>query len=111
MFNQPVWLIGVPSGRLDLLSLRALTLIRNCKSCFYSSSLISEEVLTLCTSAVLVKDVLNDSIEDVSYMMLTSVKTGGITVKLYSGSLFVYSGMQELTFRLNCIGIPFEIVP
>ncbi|MGP1925307.1 MAG: SAM-dependent methyltransferase, partial [Candidatus Hodgkinia cicadicola] len=111
MIKQSVWLIGVPSGRLDLLSLKALTLIRNCKSCFYSSSLISEEVLSLCTSAELVKDVLNDSIEDVLYMLLTSVQSGGITVKLYSGSLFVYSGLQELTFHLNSIGIPFEIVP
>ncbi|MFP3040149.1 MAG: SAM-dependent methyltransferase [Candidatus Hodgkinia cicadicola] len=111
MTKQTVWLIGVPSGRLDLLSLKALTLIKNCKHCFYSSSLISEDVLSLCSSAVLVKDVLNDSIEDILYMLLTSVKSGGITVKLYSGSLFVYSGMQELTFHLRSIGISFEVVP
>ncbi|MGP1918167.1 MAG: SAM-dependent methyltransferase [Candidatus Hodgkinia cicadicola] len=109
--KQTVWFIGVPSGRLDLLSLKALTLIKNCKSCFYSSSLISSDVLSLCASAGLVKDVLNDSIEDVLYMLLTSVESGGITVKLYSGSLFVYSGLQELTFQLNFVGIPFEVVP
>ncbi|MFP3018957.1 MAG: SAM-dependent methyltransferase [Candidatus Hodgkinia cicadicola] len=111
MSKRSVWLVGVPSGRLDLLSLKALALIKNCKYCFYSSSLISEDVLALCVSAVLVKDVLNDSTEDVSYMLMTSVKSGGLTVKLYSGSLSIYSGMQELTFHLNTCGIPFEIVP
>ncbi|MGP1922002.1 MAG: SAM-dependent methyltransferase [Candidatus Hodgkinia cicadicola] len=111
MTKHAVWLIGVPAGRLDLLSLKALTLIRNCKACFYSSSLITEDILSLCSSAELVKDVLNDSIEDVLYMLLTSVKSGGITIKLYSGSLFVYSGLQELTIHLNSIGIPFEVVP
>lgn len=109
--GRPIWFIGVPSGRLDLLSLKALALLRNCQSCFYASSLISEDVLSLCSSATLVKDTLNDSVEDVLYMMMVSASTGGITVKLYSGSLSVYSGMQELAFHMRSLGMHFAVVP
>ncbi|AUG34061.1 Cobalt-precorrin-4 C(11)-methyltransferase [Candidatus Hodgkinia cicadicola] len=106
--NRIVWIIGINSGQLDLISLKALTLISNCKFCFYVGSLINISVLKLCSNAVCVRSVLKDSVEEVVYMMLCSE---GLTVRLHSGSPFVYSGVNETSFYLSLIGLRCVVLP
>ncbi|XXN19797.1 MAG: SAM-dependent methyltransferase [Candidatus Hodgkinia cicadicola] len=103
-----VWLIGVTSGQLDLLSLKALTIISNCRFCFYASSLISSSLLRLCSNAICVRPTLRDSIEDIIYMILCSK---GLVAKLYSGSPFFYSGVNETSFYLNMLNIKYSVLP
>ncbi|MFP3039652.1 MAG: SAM-dependent methyltransferase, partial [Candidatus Hodgkinia cicadicola] len=103
-----IWLVGVPSGSLDLISLKSMLLIRSCKFCFYTSSLLSSNILRQCTSAVLVKSVLHDSLESILYMILCAK---GTIVKLCSGSLFLYSGVREASFYLKMLSLPFSVVP
>ncbi|XXM93390.1 MAG: SAM-dependent methyltransferase [Candidatus Hodgkinia cicadicola] len=100
--------MGVNSGQLDLISLKALTLISNCRFCFYAGSIIGTDVLRLCANAVCARCVLKDSIEDVVYMLLCS---RGLVVKLYSGSPFVYSGINETSFYLNALGLKCVVLP
>ncbi|ATY93508.1 Cobalt-precorrin-4 C(11)-methyltransferase [Candidatus Hodgkinia cicadicola] len=103
-----VWLIGITSGQLDLLSLKALTIISSCKFCFYAGSLININLLRLCSNAICVRSILRDSIEDIIYMFLCSK---GLVVKLYSGSPFFYSGINETSFYLNMLNIKYSILP
>lgn len=106
--NRVVWIIGVTSGQLDLISLKAFTLISNCKFCFYVGSLINTSLLKLCSNAVCVRSVLEDSAEEVVYTMLCSE---GLTVRLQSGSPFVYSSVNETSFYLGLIGLRCVVVP
>ncbi|XXN13676.1 MAG: SAM-dependent methyltransferase [Candidatus Hodgkinia cicadicola] len=106
--NRIVWIIGVNSGQLDLISLKALTLISNCRFCFYVGSLINTSLLKLCSNAVCVRSVLKDSVEEIVYMMLCSE---GLTVRLHSGSPFVYSSANETSFYLSLIGLRCVVLP
>ncbi|AHL31074.1 MAG: Cobalt-precorrin-4 C(11)-methyltransferase [Candidatus Hodgkinia cicadicola] len=106
--NRIVWIVGASSGQLDLISLKALTLISNCKFCFYVGSLINASLLKLCSSAVCVRSVLEDSVEEVVYMMLCSE---GLTVRLQSGSPFVYSGANEAGFYSSLVGLRCVVLP
>ncbi|XXM90193.1 SAM-dependent methyltransferase [Candidatus Hodgkinia cicadicola] len=103
-----VWLVGVCSGQLDLMSVKALTLINNCRFCFYAGTLISASLIRLCFNAVCVRSILKDSVEDVIYMILCS---SGLVVKLYSGSPFVYSGVSETSYYLSVLGVKWAVLP
>ncbi len=35
----------------------------------------------------------------------------GLVIKLYSGGLFDYSGINEIAFYLNILGVPFATLP
>ncbi len=103
-----VWVIGVNSGQLDLISLKALTLINSCAFCFYVGSLISSSLLRLCSNAICVRSVLRSSLEDTVYMILCS---RGLVIRLHSGSAFVYSGVNETSFYLSLLGLRCAVLP
>ncbi len=103
-----LWLVGVPSGKLDLLSVKAVSLLASCELCLYSGSLIDERVLRCCRRALVVRSALSDRLEDTLYALLCS---NSMTVKLVSGSLFAYSGIRELSFYLKALKLAFSIVP
>ncbi|PIM95746.1 Cobalt-precorrin-4 C(11)-methyltransferase [Candidatus Hodgkinia cicadicola] len=107
-YNKMLWFIGLPSGGLDLISIRALTLIKNCKLCICSSSLINRKLLSYCDKTIWVQNNLNYQIERMIYFVLCS---RGIVVKLHSGSMLGYSGVNELAFYLNILGVQFTILP
>ncbi|PIM95334.1 Cobalt-precorrin-4 C(11)-methyltransferase [Candidatus Hodgkinia cicadicola] len=107
-YNKMLWFIGLPSGGLDLISIKALTLIKNCKLCICSSSLINRKLLSYCDETIWIQNNLNYQIERIIYFVLCSK---GIVVKLHSGSMLGYSGINELAFYLNILGVPFTILP
>lgn len=65
-------------------------------------------MLRQCASAVLVKNVLHDSLDNILYMMLCAK---GIIVNLCSDSLFLHSGLRETSFYLKMLSLPFSVVP
>ncbi|PIM95677.1 Cobalt-precorrin-4 C(11)-methyltransferase [Candidatus Hodgkinia cicadicola] len=106
--NIMLWFIGLPSGGLDLISIKALTLIKNCKLCICPGSLINRKLLSYCDETIWIQDNLNYQTERIIYFILCS---RGIIVKLHSGSMFGYSGINEIIFYLNMLGILFTIIP
>ncbi len=103
-----VWFIGLPSGGLDLISIKGLNLIKNCKLCICPRSLINRKLLSCCDKTIWIQNNLKYQTERMIYFMLCSK---GITVKFYSGNMFDYSGTSEIAFYLNILGITFTILP
>ncbi len=103
-----IWLIGLPSGSLDLISIKALTLLKNCKLCICPQSLLNNKLLSYCNNAVSTFESLKWQLEHIMYAILC---TNGLVVKLHSGSLFGYSGVNELSFYLKSLGKHFTVLP
>ncbi len=103
-----VWFIGLSSGGLDLISIKVLTLIKNCKLCICPGSLIDRKLLSYCDETIWIQNNLKYQTERIIYFILCSK---GINVKLHSGSMFGYSGTSEVAFYLNILGITFKVIP
>ncbi len=103
-----VWFAGIPSGSLDLISVKTLTLIRNCKLCICANSLLNNKMLGYCGKVLLLKNNYKCQIEQIIYLILCCK---GLVIKLHSGCVFGYSGFNEIIFYLNILGISFAVIP
>ncbi len=103
-----LWFVGLPSGSLDLISIKALTLIKNCRFCICPSSLVNNRLLSYCNKTIWLQNNLKCRIENMIYFILCNK---GFVVKLHSGGLFGYSGINEIAFYLNILGAPFATLP
>jgi uroporphyrin-III C-methyltransferase len=113
-----VSLVGAGPGDPDLLTVKALRLLRNADVVAYDR-LISQEILTECRADVELiyvgkhgKDCKTTwAQEDINQLLVDKAKQGKTVVRLKGGDPFIFGRGGEEALALREAGITFEIVP
>jgi uroporphyrin-III C-methyltransferase len=111
-----VYLVGAGPGSLDLLTLRAHTLLSTA-ACVLHDDLVSDEVLSLASAAALVRNVgkrcgkKTITQEEINAWMIKYARSGMSVVRLKSGDPLLFGRAAEEIAALVAASVPFEVVP
>lgn len=102
-----VYFIGAGPGAPDLLTIRAVELLKRCEVCLYAGSIVPPEVLEHCGGETI--NTARMPLEDIVATIRRAHAEGKDVARLHSGDPSVYSAVAEQIRRLD--GVPYEIVP
>jgi precorrin-4/cobalt-precorrin-4 C11-methyltransferase len=106
-----VHFIGAGPGAFDLLTLRALNLIRSSPVCLYAGSLVSDEVIAECRPGARLIDTANLDLDQITAELSAAHRAGQDVARLHSGDPSVFSAMAEQMRRLDAAAVPYDVVP
>jgi len=111
-----VYLVGAGPGSLELLTLRAHSLISSA-SCLLHDDLVSTEILSLASSGALVRNVgkrcgaKTITQEEINRWMVDYAEAGHSVVRLKSGDPLLFGRAAEEIDALMQAAIPVEVIP
>jgi uroporphyrin-III C-methyltransferase len=111
-----VYLVGAGPGDPELLTLKALRLLRTADAVLYDD-LVSPEILKLASPAAQLHNVGKRCgtrmirQEGINFLMVELAAAGLQVVRLKSGDPLIFGRAGEEIEALNLAGIPYEIVP
>jgi precorrin-4/cobalt-precorrin-4 C11-methyltransferase len=106
-----VHFVGAGPGAADLLTLRAVTLLRESPVCLYAGTYIDEEVLSHCGPGTRLVDTQHLDLDQIVAHLVAAHEEGLDAVRLSSGDPSVYSALTEQTRRLDAAGVPWDVTP
>ncbi|HEY1677485.1 MAG TPA: uroporphyrinogen-III C-methyltransferase [Candidatus Sulfotelmatobacter sp.] len=111
-----VYLVGAGPGDPDLLTVKALRLLREADAVLYDD-LVSPEILSLIPSTTQLQNVGKRSgtkriqQEEINFLMIALAESGSQVVRLKSGDPLIFGRAGEEMEALRGAGIEYEIVP
>ncbi|MCS7200308.1 MAG: cobalt-precorrin-4/precorrin-4 C(11)-methyltransferase [Caldimicrobium sp.] len=111
---EKVYFIGMGPGDPELLTLKAVKILKEAHCIIYPGSLISSEMLRYLreiNSDALYWDAFGRSLEEILERILDSYSQGERVVRVVSGDPSLYSSVMEHIELLRERGIPYEIIP
>jgi len=111
-----VYLVGAGPGDPELLTLKALRLLRTAEAVLYDD-LITPEILALLPSSAQLHSVgkragtKKISQQEINFLMIALAESGLQVVRLKSGDPLIFGRAGEEIEALRQAGIPYEIVP
>lgn len=106
-----VHFVGAGPGAADLLTMRAVTLLRESAVCLYAGTYIDEEVLGHCGPGTRLVDTRNLDLDQIVSHLVAAHDEGLDVVRLCSGDPSIYSALAEQTRRLDQAGVPWDVTP
>ena len=106
-----VHFIGAGPGAADLLTLRAITLMRSAPVCLYAGTYITAEVLAHCPTGAERIDTQHLDLEAIIAHLVAAHSRGFDVARLCSGDPSLYSALAEQTRRLDQAGVPWDVTP
>jgi precorrin-4/cobalt-precorrin-4 C11-methyltransferase len=106
-----VHFIGAGPGAADLLTIRAVRLIKACPVCLYAWSYIDAEVLAHCPPDATLIDSQHLDLDQITDHMVSAHQRGEDVARLCSGDPSIYSALAEQTRRLDKAGVSWDVTP
>jgi precorrin-4/cobalt-precorrin-4 C11-methyltransferase len=106
-----VHFVGAGPGAADLLTLRAVELLRGAPVCVYAGTYIDHEVLAHCPPDARLVDTQRLDLDQITDQLVQAHQDGLDVVRLCSGDPSVYSALAEQTRRLDAAGVPWDVTP
>ncbi len=106
-----VHFIGAGPGAADLLTVRAVNLIRACPVVLYAGSLVSDEVMAECRPGARLVDTADLNLDQILAELVQAHHRGQDVARLHSGDPSVFSAVAEQMRRLDTAGVPYDVVP
>jgi precorrin-4/cobalt-precorrin-4 C11-methyltransferase len=106
-----VHFVGAGPGAADLLTLRAVSLLRDSPVCLYAGTYIDHEVLSHCGDDTRLVDTQHLDLDQIIEHLVTAHREGLDVVRLCSGDPSIYSALAEQTRRLDQAGVPWDVTP
>lgn len=106
-----VFFVGSGPGDIELLTVKANSLIKKADILIYPGSLINKEILKLSKKDTLLIDSAILNLKEIIEIIISGVKDKKIVVRLASGEPSIYGAILEQMLELDKINIPYEIVP
>ncbi|WP_435742265.1 precorrin-4 C(11)-methyltransferase [Nocardioides sp. SYSU DS0663] len=106
-----VHFVGAGPGAADLLTLRAVDLLRAADVVLYPGTYLDAEVLGHCRADARLVDTQALDLDQITAAMLEGHAAGAVVVRLTSGDPSVYSALAEQTRRLDAAGVPWDVTP
>ena len=106
-----VHFIGAGPGAADLLTLRAVTLMRSSSVCLYAGTYVTPEVLAHCQPGATLIDTQHLDLDHITSHLVAAHRAGDDIARLCSGDPSIYSALAEQTRRLAQAGVPWDVTP
>ncbi|MBF6211535.1 precorrin-4 C(11)-methyltransferase [Nocardia puris] len=106
-----VHFIGAGPGAADLLTVRAVELLRSSPVCLYAGTYLDPDVLAHCAPGAELIDTQHLDIEQITAHLSRAHAAGHDVARLCSGDPSLYSALTEQTRRLDALGIPWDVTP
>jgi len=103
-----VYFIGAGPGDIELLTIKAMKIIKNADVIIYAGSLINPKILELAKNDAKIYDSSKMSLEQIFDAILSG---GEIIARLHSGDPAIYGAIQEQIHWCETQGIEYEIIP
>jgi precorrin-4/cobalt-precorrin-4 C11-methyltransferase len=105
-----VHFVGAGPGAADLLTVRAVALLRATDVCVYAGTYV-ESVLSLCGPGTRRVDTQHLDLDAITSALVSAHHDGLDVVRLCSGDPSLYSALTEQTRRLDAAGVPWDVTP
>jgi precorrin-4/cobalt-precorrin-4 C11-methyltransferase len=105
-----VHFVGAGPGAADLLTVRAVDLLRAADVCVYAGTYV-DAVLGHCREDVRLVDTRDLDLDQITAAMADAHRDGLDVVRLCSGDPSIYSALHEQTRRLDAAGVPWDVTP
>lgn len=106
-----VHFIGAGPGAADLLTLRAVRLLRDSALCLYAGTYIGDDVLAHCGPDTELIDTQHLDLDEIIAHAVRAHQQGHDVARLCSGDPSVYSAVAEQARRLDRAGVPWDVTP
>ena len=106
-----VHFVGAGPGAADLLTVRAVDLLRAADVCLYAGSLVPREVLAHCPRHARLVDTADLDLDAITAELVTAALAGQSVVRLCSGDPSVFSAVAEQVRRLQAADVAYDITP
>jgi precorrin-4/cobalt-precorrin-4 C11-methyltransferase len=104
-----VHFVGAGPGAPDLLTLRAVRILRESPVCLYAGSLVPAEVLDHCTGTTI--DTRGLTLDEITAHLQQAHADGHDVARLCSGDPSLFSAVAEQARRLDALDIPWDVTP
>ncbi|WP_067853303.1 precorrin-4 C(11)-methyltransferase [Nocardia shimofusensis] len=106
-----VHFIGAGPGAADLLTVRAVALLRDSPVCLYAGTYLDPEVLAHCAPGTQLIDTQHLDLDEITAHLVAAHREGKDVARLCSGDPSLYSALTEQTRRLDAHDIPWDVTP
>jgi precorrin-4/cobalt-precorrin-4 C11-methyltransferase len=106
-----VHFVGAGPGAADLLTLRAVALLKAADVCVYAGTYIDEAVPAHCRDDAQLIDTQDLDLDQITAHLVDAHVAGLDVVRLCSGDPSIYSALHEQTRRLDAHGVPWDVTP
>lgn len=106
-----VHFVGSGPGAADLLTLRAVTLLRETPVVLYAGTYLDDEVLSHCAAGTELIDTQHLDLDEITAHLVDAHRRGLDAVRLCSGDPSLYSALTEQTRWLDAAGVPWDVTP
>lgn len=106
-----VHFIGAGPGAADLLTVRAVDLLRSSRVCLYAGTYLDDAVLGHCPADATLIDTQQLNLDQIVEHLVEANAAGHDVARLCSGDPTIYSALAEQTERLDAEGVPWDVTP
>ncbi|MBL4613439.1 MAG: precorrin-4 C(11)-methyltransferase [Magnetovibrio sp.] len=106
-----VHFIGAGPGAPDLITVRALNLIKSCPVMLYAGSLVPQEIVDQAGDGAHVVDTAPLHLDEIIAEIETAHAKGLDVARVHSGDPSIYGAIAEQMRRLDALGIDYDITP
>jgi precorrin-4/cobalt-precorrin-4 C11-methyltransferase len=106
-----VHFIGAGPGAADLITLRGLRLIRECRVCLYAGSLVPVEIVAAAPQGARIVDTAALTLAEIIAEMAAAHAAQLDVARVHSGDPSLYGAIAEQMRRLAALGIPYDVTP
>ncbi|HEY9078757.1 precorrin-4 C(11)-methyltransferase [Magnetovibrio sp.] len=106
-----VHFIGAGPGAPDLITVRALNLIKTCPVVLYAGSLVPTEIVAEARDDAHVVDTAPLHLDEIIAEIETAHAKGQDVARVHSGDPSIYGAIAEQMRRLDALGIDYDVTP
>jgi len=106
-----VHFIGAGPGAADLLTVRAVSLIKSAPVCVYAGTYVGPDVLVSCPPGATLIDSQHLDLDQITEHLVAASRAGQDVARLCSGDPSIYSALAEQARRLDRAGVPWDVTP
>ncbi|MBI5969814.1 MAG: precorrin-4 C(11)-methyltransferase [Deltaproteobacteria bacterium] len=106
-----VYFVGAGPGDPELLTVKAMRLLKKADVVVYAGSLVEKSILKFCRKGVKLRDSSRMHLGEITGALVRAASSGKKTVRVHSGDPCLYGALREQTQVLEENGVPYEIVP
>lgn len=106
-----IYFIGAGPGDPELLTLKAVKIIKQADIIVYAGSLVNKDILKLAKRDTVSYDSASMNLEDVLAIFLRTKSTGKIIARIHSGDPSLYGAIQEQMSWCKEQGVSYEVIP
>lgn len=106
-----VFFIGAGPGDPELITLKAVNIIKKCETVIYAGSLVSEDVLVHCSDTAQIFNSASMNLDEILDVIKVSIDNGKSVARLHTGDPTLFSALNEQKIELEKLNIEYEVIP